>query len=466
MKSRSRRLRIVRASVGTASVASFVGMLSALGPIAAAVDEDTATTAEPLDLFKLAVQPSIPGPEALTFTEVANPLATTTTVYLSSQRGEPSLTTASAPSEVVVVPVAPATTEQPATTHHRCTDHDGRGRTLGSNDRSADHHRRHRNLDAEHHSPTPYWRKHVSATELRLHEATFRALGSRCRIVSDIEPTVMAAIHRLEDLEGRWSRFQTTSEVSLVNAYAGSWVEVSAVTTTLFARAAEAQRRTNGLFNPLMLNELISYGYDRSNELLQRTTDRQQVSKGAATPATIGEIEIEGAAVRIPADSGFDPGGLGKGLIADLLMDDLLDAGATWATVSLGGDIRLGGRALAAKPVGVQVDDPRNEDAIWGTTWVGSGGLATSSTMSRRWEHDGVVHHHLLDPSTGQPAESPRIAATVSAESAWWADVVAKSLIIDASIGADQLAEWNATALVFTDSSTESFSLDAEQIDR
>ena len=306
----------------------------------------------------------------------------------------------------------------------------------------------------------------MSTTELRLHEATFRALGSNCRIVSDIEPTVMAAIHRLEDLEGRWSRFQTTSEVSLVNAYAGSWVEVSAVTTTLFARAAEAHRRTNGLVNPLMLNELISHGYDRSNELLQRTTARQQTPVATAMRTAAGEIEIEGAAIRIPADTGFDPGGLGKGLIADLLMDDLLDAGATWAMVSLGGDIRFGGRALAAKPVGVQVDDPRNEGAIWGTTWVGSGGLATSSTMTRRWEHDGAVHHHLLDPATGQPAESSRIAATVSAESAWWADVVAKSLIIDPSIGADQLAEWNATALVFTESSIDSFSLNAEQIDR
>ncbi len=304
----------------------------------------------------------------------------------------------------------------------------------------------------------------MSTTELRLHEATFRALGSNCRIVSDVERTVLAAVHRLEDLESRWSRFRATSEVSLVNAYAGSWVDVSAVTTTLFSRAIEANERTNGLVNPLMLNELIAHGYDRSNEELDTTN--APISAAPSAPRTdMGSIEIEGAAVRIPEDTGFDPGGLGKGLIADLAMADLLDAGASWAMVSLGGDIRFGGSALAAKPIGVQVDDPRSTGAVWGTTWASGGGLATSSTMSRRWHHEGAVRHHLLDPSTGAPVVSPRIAATVSAAEAWWADVVAKSLILDPSIGIDQLTAWDAKAIVFTDSSTEHLMLDVDQVE-
>ena len=302
----------------------------------------------------------------------------------------------------------------------------------------------------------------MSTTELRLHEATFRALGSNCRIVSDVERTVLAAVHRLEDLESRWSRFRATSEVSLVNAYAGSWVEVSAVTTTLFDRAAEAHRRTNGLVNPLMLNELRAHGYDRSNEELDSTVASISASPGISRDRT-GAIEIEGAAVRIPEDTGFDPGGVGKGLIADLIMADLLDAGAAWAMVSLGGDIRFGGAALATKPIDVQVDDPRSTGAIWGTTAVSGGALATSSTMSRRWHHEGAVHHHLLDPSTGAPVISPRIAATASTAEAWWADVVAKSLILDPSIGIDQLAAWDAKAIVFTESSVEHLMLDADQ---
>ncbi|MFT7474940.1 MAG: thiamine biosynthesis lipoprotein ApbE, partial [Verrucomicrobiales bacterium] len=92
--------------------------------------------------------------------------------------------------------------------------------------------------------------------ELRLHEATFRAFGSPCRVVSDVESTVVAAIHRLEDIEERWSRFLPGSEVSAINANSGHWVEVSSLTTHLVQRAIEASERTSGVVNPLLLRHL------------------------------------------------------------------------------------------------------------------------------------------------------------------------------------------------------------------
>lgn len=302
----------------------------------------------------------------------------------------------------------------------------------------------------------------MTATEVRLHEATFRAFGSNCRVVSDAEATVLAAVHRLEDLEGRWSRFRATSEVSNVNAGSGDWVEVSAVTALLFQRAEEAQRRTNGLFDPLMLRELIEIGYEQSHETLDLNHGTITSTTGRVREQR-NRLEIAGPAVRIPENTGFDPGGIGKGLAADLLMEDLLVAGATWAMVSLGGDIRFGGGALANEPVGVQIDDPREPEAVWGKTWVKGGAIATSSTTARRWKHGHSVHHHLLDPATGLPTQTDRIAATVFAHSAWWADVVAKSLIIDPTIGIDQLVEWGAQALLFTNESTVALGLNAQQ---
>ena len=34
---------------------------------------------------------------------------------------------------------------------------------------------------------------------------------------------------------------------------------------------------------------------------------------------------------------------------------------------------------------------------------IRSGGLATSSTAVRRWQHDGRVMHHIIDPASGEP---------------------------------------------------------------
>ena len=45
----------------------------------------------------------------------------------------------------------------------------------------------------------------------------------------------------------------------------------------------------------------------------------------------------------LPPGVGFDPGGIGKGLAADLVVDLLLDGGAAGACVDLGGDGRMAG---------------------------------------------------------------------------------------------------------------------------
>ncbi|MFT7475762.1 MAG: thiamine biosynthesis lipoprotein, partial [Verrucomicrobiales bacterium] len=244
-----------------------------------------------------------------------------------------------------------------------------------------------------------------------------------------------------------------------INANSGHWVEVSSLTTHLVQRAIEASERTSGVVNPLLLRHLIALGYDRSNEELVASSDPVRCHEGSAISHRASDIEIEGGAVKIPQNVSFDPGGVGKGLAADIVMEDVLDVGATWAMVSLGGDMRFGGRSLAAQGWGVQVENPVDRSVIAGVVNVADGAIASSSTRSRRWIHDGRTNHHLLDSTIGDPAVSPRHATTVWAESAWWADVVAKTLIIDPRIGREQLDDWNVEAVAFTDDGIENLGL-------
>ena len=298
-----------------------------------------------------------------------------------------------------------------------------------------------------------------SEVELRLHEATFRAFGSPCRIVSDVESAITAAVHRLEDIEARWSRFLPGSEISAINEHAGRWVEVSSLTVGLVRRAMEAGERTSGAINPLLLRNLIALGYDRSHEsLVASSRPASRIARSTISHDST-DIEVDGGAIKIPPNVSFDPGGVGKGLAADIVMDDILDVGATWAMVSLGGDIRFGGRALADSGWDVNVENPIDRSSIAGTIHVADGAIASSSTRSRRWLHAGQTNHHLLDPLTGAPKNSPRHATTVWAESAWWADVVAKALIIDPTIGREQLHHWEASAIAFTDDGVEDLGL-------
>jgi len=61
-----------------------------------------------------------------------------------------------------------------------------------------------------------------------------------------------------------------------------------------------------------------------------------------------------------------------------------------------------------------------------------SGGLATSSTTVRRWRSGTVELHHLVDPRTGRPAESPWRTVSVAAGSCVDANVASTaSFLLD-----------------------------------
>ncbi len=199
-----------------------------------------------------------------------------------------------------------------------------------------------------------------------------------------------------------------------------------------------------------MLNELRACGYDRSHELLEASTGQLVVDPAASPkPNALREVRIAGNEVSLPRGLGFDPGGIGKGLAGDLVLDDMLSAGSQWACISLGGDMVFGGDALRARGQRVVVQDPWTPEAAFGELMLETGAVATSSTRSRRWIHDGVVRHHLFDSRLRAPSLSPRVAATVHAPSGWLADVLAKSVVLNTEWDTARLAELSASAVAF-----------------
>jgi thiamine biosynthesis lipoprotein len=56
--------------------------------------------------------------------------------------------------------------------------------------------------------------------------------------------------------------------------------------------------------------------------------------------------------------------------------------------------------------------------------------VCTSSTARRNWRRNGIYGHHLIDPRSGKPSDSRVISATVIAESAVTAEIIAKTALI------------------------------------
>jgi thiamine biosynthesis lipoprotein len=230
---------------------------------------------------------------------------------------------------------------------------------------------------------------------------------------------------------------------------------VSNETIRLVSTAVEAWFLTEGSYDPTVLGDVLRAGYTVSFERLPAMTTgplaRSQLRIGA------GSIRIDAAdrTVELPLGVGFDPGGIGKGLAADIVVDELMAAGAEGACVNVGGDLRVRGAPPDSVPgsgwaIGIESPVTAESLAVLG---VADGGVATSSPLRRRWmAAGGKPSHHLIDPRTGQPAGTGLAAVSVVAAQAWQAEMLSKAVFVNgATVGAALLDRFGAAGLFVTD---------------
>jgi thiamine biosynthesis lipoprotein len=249
----------------------------------------------------------------------------------------------------------------------------------------------------------------------------FRAMGTEFELLLDAEcrAPLADAEDEVRRLDGLLSRFRPESELSRLNAAGELLVGPELLELTELALAART--RTAGRFDPTVHDAVVAAGYDRSFELLD-DTPRSDATAGARCG---GEVTVDRAASTVALERGYrlDLGGIAKGWAADRVLKMLAASGP--ALVNAGGDIAASG---AAWPVGLETATGTL------TLELERGGLATSGRDRRRWARNGRERHHLIDPSTGEPADGELLTVTVAAGSASDAEVLATSLFLAGSV--------------------------------
>lgn len=256
-------------------------------------------------------------------------------------------------------------------------------------------------------------------------------MGSSARVVVLGGPPGLdrRAEDRVADLEQRWSRFRPQSELSRLNeAPKGRPTIVSPDTYVLIERAVEAWKLTDGRYDPTVLDALVANGYDRTFSAIpaDQTADPGRPSPRGTPGCAQVTLDARLHAVTLPVGTSIDPGGIGKGLAADLVAEELLAAGAEGVLVDLGGDVRVAGTGPHDGSWVVDVEHPLYGHHALLHLLLRDAGIATSSRLRRRWHRNGVPRHHLLDPATGRPTVGTLVAATVVAGEAWWAEALTK----------------------------------------
>ena len=253
-----------------------------------------------------------------------------------------------------------------------------------------------------------------------LASVSFPALGTTA-VLCVAESDGLTAAHteldrELEQLDVACSRFREDSELSRLNAAAGTGpVRVGPLLLEAVSAALDVAAATDGLVDPTVGCTLRLAGYDRRFVDVKLRDGSSFRASFAPVPGWEG-VELDRAAGTVALDEGveLDLGATAKALGADRAARAAAHSSGTGVLVSLGGDISISGPApdggwpvLIAEDHAAPLDGPGPKIALV------AGGLATSGTVVRRWQAGDTTLHHIVDPRTGRPAETPWRTVTV-----------------------------------------------------
>lgn len=249
------------------------------------------------------------------------------------------------------------------------------------------------------------------------------------------------------------SRFRSDSEVRLLQQSADGWTPtpISADLCEAVGIALRAARLTAGLVDPTVGVALCRIGYDCDFSLMEHDVTGDGRGPGPVPGWRSVILDTVGSTLTMAPGTLLDLGATAKAWAADRAAGEIASNLGCGALVSLGGDMAVAGQA----PVGgfcVGIADVCGDTVPDTAVSIDSGGLATSGVGRRHWTLDGRPAHHLVDPATGRPVDSPWRTVSVAAGSCVDANTASTAAMIMGAGAAEWLGDAGLPArLVRTD---------------
>lgn len=260
-------------------------------------------------------------------------------------------------------------------------------------------------------------------------------------------------------LHRKLTRFDKDSELCALNADPGESCSVSPTLAAAIEGALWAARRSGGLVDPTLVDELEDAGYATSRadlasegiaDALAGAPEREAASRRADSRWQEISVDAVAGEVTRPAGVRLDTGGCGKGLAADLAAKRL--GGYSTFVIDAGGDLRLGGERPLERLV--RIDHPIDDSSAH-EFQLDIGAVATSGIKTRLWRTERGFAHHLLDPSTGRPAWTGLIQATSLGTTTLEAETLAKMAFLSGPEGAREILSEHGGVIVLDDGRVE-----------
>jgi thiamine biosynthesis lipoprotein len=292
-----------------------------------------------------------------------------------------------------------------------------------------------------------------------LWHTTFRSMASPVRVQLGPDAPQPAQRHAqvrsvFAQVDAECTRFDANSDLMRANAAGDAWCQVGDMCFSALKAAHAAHRQTDGLFDPRVLRTLVALGYDRTLPFGEAVDVGERTSPaGPVAGRWQPQFDDGQRRVRVGPEP-IDLGGIGKGLALRLAARELADAGCGTYLIDAGGDCVCAGAGPDGSGWRIGVEDPAGGAAPVAVLELPEGACATSSVRLLSWRAGSRTVHHLIDPRTGQPAQTPVRSVTVHGPDPASAEVWSKVLFLRGdSIGAVAQERGIAALWVYDDAS-------------
>lgn len=278
----------------------------------------------------------------------------------------------------------------------------------------------------------------IAIDDRAVHTLYGETMGTRWRVCAvaparaDLHGTHAGIQSVLDGIVAQMSTWEADSDINRYNrADAGSWQPLPQPFATVLRCALEIADASGGAFDPSAgpLVDLWGFGAGGSH----RVPDAAEIETARAR---VGWQRVvlrqDPPAVLQPGDVALDLSAIAKGYGVDAVVAHLREQGIDAALVDVGGELRGHGRKPGGMPwrVLVEAAPGASDDGEPCLLPLDDCAVATSGVRWHRFEHDGRVYAHTLDPRSGTPVTRAPAAVTVVADDAMHADAWATALTV------------------------------------
>lgn len=278
------------------------------------------------------------------------------------------------------------------------------------------------------------------------------------------EETAQLIIENINETErALLSRNEANSDIDRINKNPGTAVSVSFETTDIIAKALEVSKDSGGVFDITVgeITKLWDFDAEKPTVPAKEEIEKHLPHVGSAS------VEITETTVRIDNGQSLDLGAVGKGAACDRIKALLETTKTDSAVISVGGSLLLYGD----REFTIGIANPENSQATLGNLELSDAFVSTSGNYEKCFEENGKRYHHILNATTGYPADSRLASVTVVCDSGVLSDALStacyilgynESLILLNKYDAQAVFVFNDKTVRVTDGLKDKFTLTDE----